>query len=295
MVGVGQASTEFLGAAPRLSESDQAVELAEVTLQPGGAAAIATATAAAMGCAARFCGLVADDYFGRLVVSALQDAGVDTQHVTVTNGRLSPFSVIAMGREDGRRAGFTTSGDSGQLDIASLATDMLLDGARALLLDCYYPRAQAALAEVARVRDIDVIVDATTMREGLGELIALADVLLLSERLASHLAPRGELQDSLVELQRLGPRGVVITMGASGSIGLHHDQLVRQPAHPLARVTDTTDAGAIYHGAFTAAHVAGEPFARCMQIASIAAGLSCQVLGGWAGIPDRDDIYARLD
>jgi sulfofructose kinase len=134
-----------------------------------------------------------------------------------------------------------------------------------------------------------VVFDGGQLREGLGELVALADVLIASERLAAELAPRGELQDSLVEIQRMGPRAVIITLGDSGSIGLHGDQLVSQEAFEV-RVVDSVGAGSVYLGAFVTGLLSSLPFARCMELASAAAALSCGQIGAVAGIPTRDDV-----
>jgi sulfofructose kinase len=65
--------------------------------------------------------------------------------------------------------------------------------------------------------------------------------------------------------------------------------MVQQSSFPID-IADTTGAGSVYHGAFAAAMVAGLPFAQCMELASAAAALSCQELGGWAGIPRRADV-----
>jgi sugar/nucleoside kinase (ribokinase family) len=123
--------------------------------------------------------------------------------------------------------------------------------------------------------------------------VALADVLICSERLAGELAPRDEIEESLVEIQRLGPDAVIITLGEAGSVGLHGDQLVKQPSFEVDEI-DTTGAGSVYHGAFAAALLSKLPFAQCMEFASAAASLSCRRAGAWAGIPDRDEVIAAV-
>jgi sulfofructose kinase len=137
------------------------------------------------------------------------------------------------------------------------------------------------------------VFDGSQIQEGVGTLVALADVLICSERLASELAPRDDIEKSLVEIQGLGPDAVIITMGELGSVGLHGDQLVNQPAFEV-EVADTTGAGSVYHGAFTAALLSKLRFAQCMEFASAAASLSCRRPGAWAGIPDRDEVIALV-
>jgi sugar/nucleoside kinase (ribokinase family) len=152
--------------------------------------------------------------------------------------------------------------------------------------------AQIVAAELANQAGIPVLLDAGSLREGMGELLALADYAVVSERFAAEVAPRGELEDGLIELQRMGPRKVVITLGAAGSVGLDGDKVVRQSALEIDPVVDTTGAGDVYHGAFAVAMCERWPLERAMQLASAAAGLSCRALGGQAAIPTLTEALA---
>jgi len=294
VAALGEATTHFVGLLPRLPDSDAYAPILEVSLQVGGAAATAVAASVGLGCTGRLCTRLAGDAFGDFILDGLANSGIDVGCVLRGEGRLSPFAFTALGREDGQIHNYGTSGDARAPLPAEVPVDQLLADAQALLIDARYPAAQAEAAEAASRREIPVVLDASRVREGLGELIALSDVFIASERLASDLAPRGELQDSLMELQQMGPRGVIVTLGEQGSLGLFGDQLVRQPSLRINTV-DTIGAGHVFHGAFAAAIARGNDFAYCMQYASAAAALSCTARGGWAGIPGHDDVVARLD
>lgn len=278
-----------MGEVLRLPDGEHREELSSVSVQAGGAAAIAMVTVKTLGCAARFCTQVAEDFLSPFITRAIDGVGVDLRAVHARTRRLSAFSFDLATTDRSRRASYFTAGDVGYLDPDDIDADELLDGASALMLDGHFPMAQTRVAEAARSRGIPVIFDGASLREGTGELVALADVLICSERFASELAPRGELRDSLVELQRLGPRAVILTLAASGSIGLHGDQLVEQDSFEV-EVADTSGAGDVYHGAFVAAMLNELPFARCMEFASAAAALSCRAVGAWAGIPNREEV-----
>lgn len=293
VVGIGQATVDFLGIVPRHPDPDTRNELLEVSIQGGGPAATALATARALGCRARFATRLCDDDFGRFLLRGLAEAGVDTEFVVTAPGSLSPFAFTAISDEDGRRTVFFSDGDAGGLAPDELDLPRLLDGAAALYLDGHHPAAQIAAAELCRERDVPVVLDAGSVREGMGELVALCDVLLASQRFADEVAPRGELEDSLAELQEMGPRTVVITLGRGGSIGLEGDRLVRQPAYEV-EVVDTTGAGDVFRGAFLAARLQRWTFERCLEFASAAAALKCRSLGARAGIPDLDEVVAFL-
>src|SRR5690606_23582499 len=156
------------------------------------------------------------------------------------------------------------------LAIDEIDPASILDGATALVIDGSSPDAQRQVAEVAASRGIPVVLDGGRVVEGLSDLAARVDVLICSERLAADLAPRKEPRQALAELQRLGPRAGVISLGGAGSIGLMNGQVIEQPSFPV-EVQDRTGAGAVYQGAFAAGLVGGLGFARCMEIASAAA------------------------
>jgi sugar/nucleoside kinase (ribokinase family) len=282
-----------LGVVPRLPEHDAPVELEEISVQVGGTAAIAVATAAQMGCRTRLACKLADDFLGSFILTALRQAGVETRGTLGRESRLSRMGFTVAPRQFTRRLSFFTEGDVGALASEELDVDGLIEGASALLVDGYHPEAQVALAEAARAHNVPVVFDGSQLQEGVGTLVALADVLICSERLASELAPRDELEDMLLEIQSLGPRAVIITMGPAGSVGLHGEQMVRQPSFDVA-VVDRSGAGSVYHGAFAAALLHELPFAQCMEFASAAAALSCRRLGGWAGIPERDEVIEAV-
>jgi sulfofructose kinase len=286
---VGQVGIDIACRVARIA-SETPVEMDEVSIQVGGSAAVTAAAAAALGCRARLACKLADDFLGNHVRSALTGAGIDTRATMSPGRQLSPlvFSVIG---ERGRRASYFTGGDVDPLTADEVEADELLAGVGAVLVDGTCPSAQVAIAEAASKRGVPVVFDGDFIREGVGTLVGLADVLICSERLATELAPRDALETSLAEIQRLGPRAVIITHGDAGSIGLHGDELVRQQAFP-ADLVDPTGAGAVFHGAFAAALLGQLPFEACMVFASAAAALSCQHLGGYGGIPNREQVVA---
>jgi sugar/nucleoside kinase (ribokinase family) len=293
VVGAGRVSLEFLGVVPRLPEHDAPVELEEISVQVGGTAAIAVATAAALGCRTRLACKLADDFLGSFILSALRQAGVETRGTLGRESRLSRMGFTVAPRQFTRRLSFFTEGDVGSLTSGEIDVESLIEGSSALLVDGCDPTAQVALAEAARRRSVPVVFDGSQLQEGVGTLVALADVLICSERLASELAPRDELEEMLLEIQNLGPRAVIITMGPAGSVGIHGHQVVRQPSFDVP-VVDASGAGSVYHGAFAAALLHELPFAHCMEFASAAAALSCRRLGGWAGIPEREEVITAV-
>jgi sulfofructose kinase len=290
VIGIGQAAIDHLAVVDRYPDPDTRSELAGFSIQGGGTVANALVLLAGFGVECAFVGKLSDDDFGRFALRSIEAMKVDVSRAVVQPGRLSPFAFHVLERESHRRTIFHTAGnlDPLGLDQVDLAC---LQGAELLIVDGHQTEVQIRAAEEAHKLGVRVMLDAGSIREGMGELVALSDVLLASERYASEVAPRGEIEDSLIELSRMGPRVVVVTMGKEGSIGLEGDKLVHQP--PLqVEVVDTTGAGDIYLGGYAYALLQGWPLERCMQVASAAAGLSCRNLGARAALPDLQEVEA---
>lgn len=286
VVGLGRIGVSISGLGPNLPGVAAApADLAALATTPGPGVAVALRAAQRLGCRARAAGTHGADLLGQLARTALRDVGIDVELLKGVGTSACDFATVA---GDGTtRARF--AGERG--DQVPIDGNALLSAASALLIDGTEPGIQLQAARIARQQKLPVIFDVAELRDGTREMIAACDILIASEREANELAPRGELTDALAELRGLGPRAVVITLGADGAIGRHGDQVVRVPAFP-AEVLDTFGAGSVYHGAFAAALLSELPFARCMELACAAAALVVQELGPWTGIPSRDDVLA---
>lgn len=288
VVGLGRIGVVISGLGPNLPETGApSAELAALSTAPAAGIAVALRAALRLGCRARAVGTHGADLLGQLARSALRDAGIDVELLRPVG--TSACELVTVAGEGTLRMHY--AGERGQpVQIDATAA---LAGCAALLIDGTEPADQLRAAELAKQTKQPVIFDVGELREGTSDLIAVSDILIASEREASELAPRGELTDALDELLSLGPRAVVITLGNKGAIGRHGDQIVRCPAFP-SDVLDAYGAGSVFHGAFAAALLSEQPFARCMELAAAAAALSLRELGPWQAMPSRDDVLALV-
>lgn len=288
VVGIGGAHVEQLALVDRYPEPDTRSEMAGYTMQWGGAVVTALSTLANLGLGCRLVGKLGDDVFGRFVIRGCGEFDIDTGALVIQEGRVSPCRIVVAEHATTRRSSLASAGnvDPLRLDEVDLS---VLDGAKLLLVDGLHVDVQLAAAERAREAGTKVVLDARQIREGMGELMAVSDVLIATERYASEVAPRGEIEDSLIELCRMGPETVVVKLGKEGSIGLQGEMLVRQP--PLkVDVADTTGAGDVFVGGYCYGLCTDASLERCIQLASAAAGLSCKEFGPLGGLPSREEI-----
>jgi sugar/nucleoside kinase (ribokinase family) len=288
VVGLGRIGVAISGLAPNLpSDAAPAAELAALASAPAPGIGVALRAVVRLGCRARAVGTHGADLLGQLVRSALREAGVDTELMRPVG--TSPCEIVTVAGDGTIRTRY--AGDPGEAVPFDPAA--AIAGASSVLIDGTAPVEQLRAAELAKQQKLPVILDVGELRDGTSELIAASDILIMSERAAGDLAPRGELTDALAEIVQLGPRAVVITLGEKGAIGRHGEQVVRCPAFP-SDVLDAYGAGSVFHGAFAAALLSELPFARCIELASAAASLSLRELGPWQAMPSRDDVLALI-
>ena len=207
---------------------------------------------------------------------------------------MSQHSFIAITKETGKRTIFWTRGSVPHLGPEDVDLHAF-PHARVLHVDGLMIDACLEAAKQARSLGMTVVMDAGTMREGTTELAGLVDILIASETFpASLVGPGAPHETALQALHELGPRQVVITLGARGSIGLDDGKIFPQKAFPVTAV-DTTGAGDVYHGGYIYGVLQGWDMPRCMRFASATAALKCTKIGAQAGIPGLIAIHALME
>lgn len=123
--------------------------------------------------------------------------------------------------------------------------------------------------------------------------LAGADYALPSREDAESLTGLTEPDAILDFYLRLGPRVVVLKMGADGAWLATAERRVRIPAHPC-RPVDATGAGDTFCGAFLARILAGDPPESAARYAAVAAALATAGQGAVAPIPHAAAVRAAL-
>ena len=294
VVCLGSCCWDVLGVCEEYPQLDEKRPLEELSEQGGGQGATAAAAIGRLGGRIAFIGRVGDDTYGRNIVRAFREAGVDTSWgLEVVEGGRSQFAFCVAEKGTGRRAIFWQPPGLGPLSPADLDRDRALD-ARAVLVDGHHVEAGIRLAGWCEEKGIPVVADLERPREGLDRLFEAVSFPILPEDFALSWSGAQDA-DEAARVLSLRTRGtLIITLGTRGSVaytpaGRHH-----QPAFEMERVVDTTGAGDVYHGAFAYAVARGEDLPAAMRFASAAAALSCRALGGRAGLPTLEEVEHLL-
>ena len=286
-VGLGFCSNDYLALLPEIP-IDNKVQMLEHLVQGGGPAATATVAAARLGVSAAFIGMTGDDEPGKWIVRDFESEKVSTEAMMIRKGHTSAIAYCWIDAPTGKRSVAWTRGDLPELKGEEVNLE-LVRNAKILHLDGHNPVAALAAAKAAREKNIPVLLDAGTLRDGVRELLPYVTILIASELFARQYSGENDLDKAIFKLAEVGAEVTGVTMGKEGSMTLDRGRILRCPAFRIDPV-DTTGAGDVYHAGFGVRYLETHDLMDCMRFASAVSAIKCLKLGGRAGIPNRAQV-----
>ena len=284
--------------APAFGQAEKLVE--EARLVVGGSGAIAACGAARLGLRTGFAGVVGDDVFGRFMLEALAERGVDTSGCLVDPHRPTGVSVILSKGED--RAILTSAGTIGDLR-GELVDPALVASSRHVHVSSYFLQAGLrgdlqALFDEAHRSGVSTSIDpnwdpAERWDGGLLELLSRTDCFFPNSHEARAITG---IDDVDVAAEALAEHGTLVAMkfGQGGGLAMWGDEVVRSESIPSS-VVDTTGAGDSFDAGFLAGRLAGWPLERCLALAVACGSLSTRGAGGTGAQPSMDEAMAAME
>jgi ribokinase len=261
-------------------------------VQGGGPVATALVALARLGVSVAMVGAVGDDDFGCQIRDGLIAECVDCGFLTQDTGDCSQVAFVAVD-DHGHRNIFWHRGNAVP-DIAGLSEILLSRSVKVLHLDGLHLMQAVTAAKIARSMNVLTVLDAGTMRPGMGRLLPLIDHLVVSENFARQIIGRHDPQSALRSLAGHGATGVTITCGESGSVSIGPaGSVFHQPAFKMD-VVDTTGCGDVFHGGYIYGLLQGWEIRQTVRFAAACAALKTRAIGGRTAIPDLPEVEAFL-
>lgn len=314
LVGLGECSLDEVLVLPRQLAAGGKYSVARREELGGGQVATALVAAQRLGLRTAFLGAVGDDEAGRIVLRGLAEEGVEIGQVAIRSGRrtrgaavlVSPSSDASAPAE---RTVIEWRDEGCTIDAALVLSETvagLIAAAPVVHVDGVFPRAALAAASLAEASGSVVSIDLDHDGEGTADLLARADLCVVSASLASALFPHAPLARATERLAERTDGWVVVTCGSDGCYYLANDRAHQLPAFPVPALVDTTACGDTFHAALiaaclTAARRHGENGIldeewlprELLRAASAAAALKCRDLGR-RGCPSAGEVTALL-
>jgi ribokinase len=298
IVVIGSANADLVLDIDHRPAAGETVLGSDLVVTPGGKGANQAVAAGRLGGEVAFVGCVGEDGYGELLRRSLTDAGVDVTHLRSVPG--ASGNAIILLTPDGENS-IIVSPSANRRVTAELVEESRAAwaGAAAVVLQLEIPLETVAhVATAARAAGTRVILNAAPAASLTPEVLAAADPLVVNESEAASLlggVPAGAGQPggaaaTAVALLDLGPRSVVLTLGADGAVFVERGA---EPGYVPARTVtavDTTGAGDAFVGALAVELADGRDLRAAVELATDVAAVSVGRRGAQASYPAREEV-----
>ncbi|HVW59854.1 MAG TPA: PfkB family carbohydrate kinase [Puia sp.] len=191
--------------------------------------------------------------FAREEMDELQKRGVNLEGVEVVKDKKSFFWSGRYHLDMNTRDTLVTD-----LNVLADFNPVIPDsyqGSEFLMLGNVLPSLQISVVQQLKVRPKLIVMDTMNFwmdnaLPDLKKLLTMVDVLLVNDSEARQLSGQFSLVKAAKEIQKMGPRYLVIKKGEHGALLFHEDKVFFAPALPLEEVFDPTGAGDTFAGGF---------------------------------------------
>ncbi|GAA4287996.1 ribokinase [Georgenia daeguensis] len=318
VVVVGSANADLVLDIDHRPAPGETVIGSDVVTTPGGKGANQAVAAGKVGGAVAFVGCVGDDDHGALLRDSLSSAGVDLTDLRTVDAPTGTATIMVT--PDGENSIIVSPGANRHVTPAMLEeTRSSWGAAPVVVLQLEIPvESVAVVATGARGR---VVVNAAPAARLGSAVLAAADPLVVNESEAAFLledagaaaGPADDTGATARALLRLGPRSVVLTLGAAGAVVAETRradadrpsddvrvgdevppaddaaEVVRVPALRVEAV-DTTGAGDSFVGALAVELAAGATLERAVRLATRVAAVAVTRRGAQTSFPTLEEL-----
>ena len=286
---------------------------------PGGAPANFLAALNKYGCSVAMIGKVGEDMFGKLLLSTLRGAGIDTQGMIVDPDRFTTMAFVSLdasGNRDFsfcRKPGADTCLRADEVDEDLIRQSRVFHFGTLSLTDDPARTATEHAVEVAKQAGVLVSVDPNLRkplwrseedaRKAIEWSLRQADIVKISDEEIEFMWGLSPEEGAQKLIDEYGVRLVYATLGPKGCHARNAKAAVTVESPKGIHVVDTTGAGDIFGGSamsrFLKAGKAPEALEaddlrEIVRFACTAASLSTQAHGGISSVPALEAVEEKL-
>ena len=295
VLGVGCNSVDYvyrLPASPKADSPTAKLRISSHEAMCGGQMATAMAACASFGLKAAYLGAVGNDHNGRLILSELQQRGVDVSKVK-TRECANRFAVITVDETTGERIVLWDRDE--RLNLKPREIDAaLIASARLVHVDDEDQEGAIVAAGLARQAGVPCTSDIDRITDRTKDLIAAVSIPIFAQHVLPAITGESDMGSALKAVRRSHDGMLCVTLGAEGAMLLNGGDLLLEPGRQVQAV-DTTGAGDVFRAAFIHALLKGAEPREMLRFANAAAALSCTRAGAMAGVPSLADVQRTLN
>jgi len=282
---------------PEFGQKEKLVE--DYSLVMGGSGGIFACQTAKLNLRTAVAGMVGNDSFGEVILSAFRNAGVITEYVMTHPGLKTGITVHLKTADD--RAMLTYAGTIDSLGREDIP-EGLLESVRHFHLSSYFlmKRIQPHYPEILRklkahgaTISLDTNWDPEEKWDCIGNILPLVDVFLPNEGEARAISGEPDIHRAIRKLREQVPV-LVLKRGGDGASVYTRDEEFHVPVLPV-KVIDAVGAGDSFDGGFIYGFLNGCSLEECARIGCICGGLNTRAAGGTAGQPRLKEMQRYLE
>ncbi|MGW0960708.1 ribokinase [Streptomyces gelaticus] len=292
---VGSANADLVVGVERRPAPGETVLGSDLAVHPGGKGANQAVAAARLGARTALLARVGDDAHGRLLLESQRAAGVDTAGILV-GGAPTGVALITVD-PSGDNSIVVSPGANGRLTPEDIrAAGPLFAAARVVSVQLEIPLDTVAEVAGAMSPGTRLVLNPSPPAPLPGHLLAACDPLVVNEHEARYIlggAADTEPEEWARALLALGPRSVVVTLGAAGALvaDSRGDDVVRVPSIEVEAV-DTTGAGDAFTAALAWRLGLGEELADAVAYAVGVGAAAVTRQGAQESFPTAEEVSA---
>ncbi len=295
IVVVGSTNTDMVVKTDRFPNPGETVLGGEFLMNLGGKGANQAVAAARLGADVHFITRVGDDLFGQEAIKQLRNENIDVSGIGVDREENSGVALITIDKNaennivvaSGANAKLSFEDDTVLKKMITSETIVLLQleiPQRSIEQVCHHAKevgavvvlnpAPASMLSDFILQTIDIVTPNQQEAEALSG-IAVTDL--------------DSAKRAAMKIHCLGPRVVIITMGAAGAFLYAAGESAFVDAFKVKAI-DTTAAGDVFNGALVVGLSKGETLVQAMELASKAAAIAVTRIGAQLSAPTLSEV-----
>lgn len=295
IVVVGSTNTDMVVKTERFPDPGETVLGGEFFMNLGGKGANQAVAAARLGAEVHFITKVGDDVFGQNAIKQLKKENIDASAIAIDPNENSGVALITVDK-NGENNIVVASGANAALNFDdSDVLERTITSDTIVLMQLEIPLSTIEqVCLFAKEKGATIVLNpapATTLSES---ILKSVDIITPNQREAEMLSGIAVTDEETAKLaaakiSSIGPKVVLITMGAQGAYLYTKDVSTFMQAYKVTAV-DTTAAGDVFNGALVVGLSKGESLPEAMDLACKAAALAVTRIGAQASAPTLAEV-----
>lgn len=271
---VGLLTLDFLYLAAGSPTNNQKIVATDYTVAAGGPATNAAVTFSYLGDRANLLGDLGTHAITHLIRADLESHNVEIQDLDSARLEPPPVSSIIVTQATGERSVISINATKSPGHKQSVSSDIVF-GIDIVLVDGHQMQIGQTMVELAKSKNIPVVIDGGSWKPGFEELLPFVDYAVCS----ANFYPPGcqNEQEVITYLSSQGIPHIAITQGEK-PIRYISQGTAGWVEVPKIKAIDTLGAGDVFHGAFCH-YILRQNFTDALASAAKVASLSCQFFG----------------